>query len=94
VFSHERIRDDGSRETKIDLVREMQAAGYFVLLFFVGLTNDDLSVLRVLTRVARGGHGIPEGRLRERFPRTQRIVGGAAAIADATIVADNSRDER
>jgi predicted ABC-type ATPase len=66
VFSHERTRDDGSRETKIDLVREMQAAGYFVLLFFVGLTNDDLSVLRVLTRVAQGGHGIPEGRLDRR----------------------------
>lgn len=91
VFSHELVREDGVRETKIDLIREMQQAGYFVLLFFVGLTNADLSVLRVSTRVAQGGHGIPEPRLRERFPRTQRIVGEAATVADATIMADNSR---
>ena len=94
VFSHEMVRPDGIRETKIDLIREMQQAGYFVLLFFVGLTNVDLSILRVQTRVMQGGHGIPEERLRQRFPRTQRIVREAAAVADATIMADNSRDER
>ena len=94
VLSHELIHDDGRRETKIDLIREMQGAGYFVLLFFVGLANADLSVLRVFTRVSQGGHGIPEQRLRERFPRTQRIIGAAATVADATIMADNSRAER
>ena len=94
VFSHEAFRPDGTRETKIDLIREMQQAGYFVLLFFVGLSNADLSVLRVQTRVLQGGHGIPEERLRQRFPRTQRIVAEAATVADAAIMADNSRDER
>lgn len=94
VFSHMRMREDGSRETKIDLVREMQRAGYFVLLFFVGLTSADMSVLRVLTRVQQGGHGIPEPRLRERFPRTQQLVGEASLVADATVMADNSREEK
>lgn len=93
VFSHEMVRD-GVRETKIDLIREMQEAGYFVLLFFVGLTSADLSIARVFTRTLQGGHGIPEPRLRERFPRTQRIIGEAAGIADATIMADNSREDR
>lgn len=94
VFSHEAVREDGTRETKIDLIREMQQAGYFVLLFFVGLSNADLSVLRVMTRVAQGGHDIPEQRLRERFPRTQRVIAEAATVADATIMTDNSREER
>ena len=94
VFSHERDLGNGRVETKIDLVRDMQAAGYFVLLFFVGLTNADMSVLRVQTRVLEGGHGIPEPRLRERFPRTQRIIRQASVVADATIMADNSRDEK
>jgi predicted ABC-type ATPase len=94
VFSHEAVRANGVRETKIDLIREMQQAGYFVLLFFVGLSSADLSVLRVMTRVAQGGHGIPEQRLRERFPRTQRIIREASTIADAAIMADNSGEER
>jgi predicted ABC-type ATPase len=72
----------------------MQKAGYFVLLFFVGLMNADLSVLRVLTRVTEGGHGVPEPRLRARFPRTQQCVDEAALVADATIMADNSREQR
>lgn len=93
VFSHERVVG-GVRETRIDQIRDMQAAGYFVLLFFVGLANVELSILRVTTRVLQGGHGIPEVRLRQRFPRTQRIIAEAAGVADATIMADNSRDPR
>lgn len=93
VFSHERILDSGARETKIDLIREMQQAGYFVLLIFVGLKDAGLSVLRVSARVSQGGHGIPEARLRERFPRTQRIIAEAAMIADGAIMTDNSRDQ-
>jgi predicted ABC-type ATPase len=94
VFSHEAVRPDGTTESKIDLIRDMQRAGYFVMLFFVGLTNANLSVVRVQTRVLQGGHGIPEARLRQRFPRTQRIIREASSVADATIMADNSRDQR
>lgn len=90
VFSHWRQREDGSTESKIDKIRELQRAGYFVLLFFVGLANVDLSIARVLTRVAAGGHTIPEARLRERFPRTQRAIAAAVSIADAAILVDNS----
>jgi predicted ABC-type ATPase len=69
----------------------MQAAGYFVLLFFVGLTSADLSILRVSTRVLEGGHGIGEATLRRRFPKTQKAIAAAVAVADASILADNSR---
>jgi predicted ABC-type ATPase len=71
VFSHWRKRPDGSIDSKIDLIRDMQVAGYFVLLIFVGLTDVDLSILRVQTRVAENGHAVPIERLLQRFPRTQ-----------------------
>ena len=48
VFSHWRPRDDGTHESKVDQIRQMQAAGYFVLLIFVGLATVQLSILRVL----------------------------------------------
>jgi predicted ABC-type ATPase len=90
VFSHRKIRPDGTVETKIDKIRELQDQGYFVLLVFVGLANVELSVARVLTRVASGGHDVPEARLRSRFPRTQQIISEAKSIADAAILVDNS----
>ncbi|MBJ7437503.1 MAG: zeta toxin family protein [Sphingopyxis sp.] len=94
VFSHWDIQEDGTVKSKIDLITDLQDAGYFVLLFFVGLANVDLSVLRVMSRVADNGHNVPQDKLVQRFPRTQLAIREAAKVADATIFTDNSRDEK
>ncbi|MBI2424416.1 MAG: zeta toxin family protein [Candidatus Hydrogenedentes bacterium] len=90
VFSHWRQLENGEIESKLDLIRQLQEAGYFVLLLFVGLASADLSEARVLTRVTTGGHSVPSEKLRERFPRTQRAIAEAAQVADATVMIDNS----
>jgi predicted ABC-type ATPase len=92
VFSYWNEQPDGTVHSKLDLIRDMQKAGYFVLLFFLGLTNVELSILRVQTRVAENGHDVELDRLLRRFPKTQRAIREGAKIADATIFADNSRD--
>lgn len=94
VFSHWIEHPDGRVESKIELIREMQAAGYFVLLFFVGLTSDQLSVARVSGRVKSGGHGVDVDTLIRRFPKTQRAIREAASVADGTVLVDNSRSLR
>lgn len=94
VFSHWLRREDGTFESKIDLIRQMQDAGYFVLLVFVGLMNVELSVARVATRVMNGGHDVAEVKLRGRFARTQRAIGQALDVADAALLTDNSRTEK
>lgn len=91
VFSYWIENPDGTVESKIGLIQEMQDAGYFVLLVFVGLMSPSLSVARVQTRIAQGGHSVPVTKLHSRFPKTQRAIGVAAPIADATIMVDNSR---
>lgn len=91
VFSHWQRSADGSWRSKADDIRDMQRAGYFVVLLFVGLTSPSLSVLRVQTRKRKGGHDVPLQKLLERFPRTQAAVGHAAPIADMTLMFDNSR---
>lgn len=93
VFSHWKDLGKGKFESKIDRIVDMQKAGYFVILFFVGLTNEQLSIGRVSTRVAKGGHDVPVQKLIDRFPRTQKAIGAATFVADATILVDNSRDE-
>lgn len=91
VFSYWEVDEDGTVHSKLDMIRDMQAAGYFVLLLFVGLANVDLSILRVQTRVAENGHDVPIERLQRRFPKTQRAIREAAGVADAAILTDNSR---
>jgi len=93
VFSHWVDRGNGKFESKIDKIRELRKAGYFVLLLFVGLTNKFLSVARVEKRVADKGHDVPIIKLISRFPRTQKAIRNAVEIADASILVDNSRKE-
>jgi predicted ABC-type ATPase len=91
VFSHWRRLPNGSYESKADDIVQLQEAGYFVVLLFVGLASVNLSVLRVNTRKQQGGHGVPLDKLRVRFPRTQAAIGHAAPLADMTLMFDNSR---
>lgn len=90
VFSHWQMRPDGSHASKIDNIRALQDAGYFVVLFFVGLTSAEMSISRVKTRVQSGGHGVAGDKLISRFPRTQKAVSAALPVADAAILVDNS----
>ena len=94
VFSHWIERPDGTVASKVELIEQMQRAGYFVLLTFVGLSNSELSIARVQTRVAMGGHDVPREKLLERFERTQRAIRAASRVADATVLVDNSLDEK
>jgi predicted ABC-type ATPase len=94
VFSEWRVQPDGTTTSKIDLIRQMQKAGYFVVLFFVGLSSTQVSIARVATRVQAGGHAVDEKKLIERFPRTQKAIAAALDVADAAILVDNSRTQR
>lgn len=93
VFSHWERRAHGKRySSKIQEIKNLQSAGYFVVLLFVGLASPELSYFRVQTRLKAGGHGVPRNKIFSRFPRTQAAVGAASNIADMTIMFDNSRE--
>jgi predicted ABC-type ATPase len=50
--------------------------------------------VRLEQRRAEGGHSVDVDKLIDRFPRTQRAIGAAASVADATVFTDNSRGKR
>ena len=53
------------------LLQDALAAGIEVRIWFVGLSSPELHVARVRARVARGGHDIPEEKIRERYDRSR-----------------------
>jgi predicted ABC-type ATPase len=53
------------------LLNEALAAGIEVRMWFVGLSSPELHMARVRSRVARGGHDIPEEKIRERYDRSR-----------------------
>lgn len=90
VFSYWQENEDGSVSSKIDTIKGLQQAGYFVMLLFVGLSNVGLSILRVSSRKLNGGHNVDHDKLIGRFPRTQKAIHHAKVVADASIFVDNS----
>jgi len=52
------------------LLEKAMEAGIEVRIWYVGLTNVELHIARVQARVKRGGHDIPEQRIRQRYPRS------------------------
>jgi predicted ABC-type ATPase len=75
---------------KLGFLRDAQAAGYAVILLFVGIESPDLSILRVTQRVLEGGHDVPPDKLQQRFPRTQRNLAAALRFVAVAAVFDNS----
>lgn len=53
------------------LLHEALAAGIDVRMWFAGLSSPELHMARVRSRVARGGHDIPEEKIRERYDRSR-----------------------
>ena len=54
-----------------DLLRKALSTGLEVRPWFVGLSTPELHIARVRSRVAKGGHDIPEDKIRERYDRSR-----------------------
>jgi predicted ABC-type ATPase len=52
------------------LLEKAIAAAIEVRVWYVGLASPELHIERVRARVARGGHDIPEAKIRERYTRS------------------------
>jgi predicted ABC-type ATPase len=63
-----------------------------VRVWFVGLRTPDLHLARVRARVARGGHDIPEARIRERYDRSRLNLIALMPRLTELRVFDNSTD--
>ncbi|HKO62485.1 MAG TPA: zeta toxin family protein [Pyrinomonadaceae bacterium] len=53
------------------LLRDAAHAGRQVRIWYIGLSSPELHIARVLQRVRRGGHSIPEDVIRHRYERSQ-----------------------
>jgi predicted ABC-type ATPase len=89
---------DFSFETTLggqSITRELHraaAAGAEVLVWYVGLASPELHIARVKARVARGGHDIPEGKIRERYSKSLINLIGLMSVASELHVFDNSEE--
>lgn len=72
------------------LLHKAMDDGDEVRIFFCGLASPELHIERVAARVAKGGHDIPEAKIRERWGNSIHNMMGLIHRCTAVIVYDNS----
>jgi predicted ABC-type ATPase len=90
--------EDFSFETTLGgntIARELHQAikaGLKIYIWYVGLASPELHIARVRARVGRGGHEIPEAKIRERYPKSlANLVSFIGAAAEVHLF-DNSAE--
>lgn len=78
---------------KVDFLRAARAAGYLVIVHFVGLDSPERSRARVIQRVHEGGHDVPDDKLTARFPRVLENLRRLPGAVDDLTIYDNSSAE-
>ncbi|MFZ4484189.1 MAG: zeta toxin family protein [Chthoniobacterales bacterium] len=78
--------------TIADLLERAARSGHRVNIWFCGLTSAELHMRRVRARVARGGHDIPPGKIRERWTRSRENLIRLLPLIHHLRVYDNSEE--
>ena len=74
-----------SHPSHVDAIHRARQANFFVRLIFVTTDDPELNVRRVADRVAKGGHDVPDEKIRSRY---RRIFDGQ--LLNAIIAADEA----
>ncbi len=92
------IRESFSLESTIagkyhkELMRLARSHGFTLELVYVGTKDVEINLERIRSRVAAGGHDVPESDVRRRAKRSIENAAAAAELCDFAIVFDNSGD--
>lgn len=74
------------------LLERAASRGFEVRIWYVGLNGPELHIARVRARVVKGGHDIPEPRIRERYDASRLNLIRLLPSLSELWVYDNSKD--
>ena len=79
-----------STDRNLNLLVRAKEAGFFIRGFFVLTCDPHINLARVITRVAAGGHGVPEEKIMARYFRSINLLPSFIQVCDVCSVYDNS----
>ena len=71
-------------------IKKAREAGYIIQLYYVGVENLQTAVRRVHTRVEKGGHGVDEKLIQQRFERLPETLRNILPLVDYAFFYDNT----
>jgi predicted ABC-type ATPase len=79
-----------SGSTYLRMAAQARSVGFTVVAVFVGTESVEINLKRVMARVKKGGHDVPEEDQRRRYPRTLANMKKLLPNVDLAVILDNS----
>ena len=79
-----------STERNLLLLRKAKEYGYEVQCIYVLTSDENINVARVKARYTKGGHDVPEDKIRARYHRALALLPQLLEICDKILIYDNS----
>lgn len=77
-------------KSQFNIIKYAKAQNFQIMTMFIGLSNVNLSIMRVKERVAHGGHNIPENDIIRRYPMIIKNFPEFLNVSDIFFIFDNS----
>ena len=79
-----------STERNLKLLQKAKMQGYFIRCIYVLTADVNINILRVESRKAMGGHGVPEEKIRSRYKKALTLIPELVEVCDVMHIYDNS----
>ena len=76
----------------MEFLHEAKRQGFKTYLYYVSTVDPLINIARVQYRVEKGGHGVPEQKIKQRYYRSMDLLMQAVDATDRTYFFDNSTD--
>jgi predicted ABC-type ATPase len=82
-----------SHPSKLSEIEEYKKMGFKIYLYFVCIDDPDINIERVAIRTEKGGHPVPEEKIRKRYFETLSTIQDAIPLVDNLYFIDNSKKQ-
>lgn len=81
-----------STDRNLKLLQQAKGKGYFIRCYYILTADPLINVYRVKSRVAAGGHDVPEEKIISRYDKALDLVKNLLQVCDICHIYDNSGD--
>lgn len=82
-----------STDRNLKLLQKAKEKGYFIRCYYILTADPIINVCRVKSRVAEGGHDVPEEKVISRYEKALALVKDVVAVCDICHIYDNSEEK-
>lgn len=79
-----------STDRNLKLLKKAREKGFFIKCVYVITASPEINIMRVQTRVAQGGHDVPEDKIISRYYKCLDLIREVVPVCDIVHIYDNS----